>query len=148
MTRVVSTIYIHQLISRSFFVWIGVCRSGSCEGASRRHRDIRVGVCSLGAARLVKSVLRLVSLELRVHIPSKLLSGRLRIVKLFLGLTLERLELLVEHLELFFLTDLGSCSLIGVNLGWLLCDCDHCIQDKQREEALALAVIIRHLLNL
>ena len=39
-------------------------------------------------------------IEFGVHVPSKLLCGRLRVVELLLGLAFHRLKLILEYLEL------------------------------------------------
>ena len=108
-------------------------RSGSGEGTPCRHGNIRVCILSLRAAYLVQAVPGRVGLELCVHIPADFLRCGLWIVKLLLGLALEWLKLVLEHLELLFGSSLRLCSgcRIGANLGGLLRDSDHWKQKRR-----------------
>ena len=98
------------------------------KGANRRHCHVRVGVGCLGATGLVNTVFRLVRLELSVHVPAEFLRSRLRVVELLLGRALQRLKLVLQHLEIFLSITGRTDSLLDVrvHLGRFLRDGDHC----------------------
>ena len=66
-------------------------------------------------------------IEFGVHVPAELLSGRLWVVELLLGLALHRLKLILEDLELLLSLSsrLLSIGCARITLSWLLGDCNH-----------------------
>ena len=66
-------------------------------------------------------------IEFGVHVPSELLSGRLWVVELLLGLALHRLKLILEDLELLLSLSsrLLSIGCARVTLSRLLGNCNH-----------------------
>ena len=102
-------------------------RAWGREGAPSRHRHVRIGVLGLRAGEFIETVLRLVRVEFSVHVPAELLSSRLWVVELLLGLALHRLELILENLELLLslCSRLLSIGCAGVALSRLLGDGDH-----------------------
>ena len=91
------------------------------------HSHVRIGVLGLRAGVFIETVGGPVRIEFSVHVPAELLSSRLWVVELLLGLALHRLKLILEDLELLFSfsSRLLSISCARVGLSGLLCDCNH-----------------------
>ena len=120
-------IYESVLVSL-LFDWVVGARCS--EWASIGHGDIRVGVGCFIAHSFIEGVVWLMRMHVGVHVPSKLLSRRLGVVKLLLGRLFQRVELGLKHFQLFLgvrtccATNWESCS--WVRLSGLISNGNHC----------------------